>query len=189
LWSATGWPRRPDGLIFGPDPGPGFTWAQICEGARIVREEFSALGLPSYVKSTGSKGLHVMVPLEPAWEFGRIRGLCKAIVDTIVSRHPQRFVGKAAKDIRSERIFLDYLRKLVPYDTANVMLLEGESQFVVSAIRGYEYFQEVQALHTGHSLSGSLLTRHVKNIQTELSCIGRMPWIYPALPRWGTCES
>jgi len=124
--SRTDMPTRPDRIIFDLDPGPGLTWAQICEGARIVREEFSALGLPSYVKSTGSKGLHVMVPLEPAWEFGRIRGLCKAIVDTIVSRHPQRFVGKAAKDIRSERIFLDYLRNaegasaIAPYSTRNL---------------------------------------------------------------------
>jgi len=124
--SLTDMPTRPDRIIFDLDPGPGLTWAQICEGARIVREEFSALGLPSYVKSTGSKGLHVMVPLEPIWEFGRIRGLCKAIVDGIVARHPQLFVGKAAKDIRNERIFLDYLRNaegasaVAPYSTRNL---------------------------------------------------------------------
>jgi len=124
--SRTDMPTRPDRIIFDLDPGPGLTWKQICEGARIVREEFSALGLPSYVKSTGSKGLHVMVPLEPIWEFGRIRSLCKAIVDGIVSRHPERFVGKAAKDIRTERIFLDYLRNaegasaVAPYSTRNL---------------------------------------------------------------------
>ncbi len=124
--SRTDMPTRPDRIIFDLDPGPGLTWAQICEGARIIREEFSALSLPSYVKSTGSKGLHVMVPLEPVWEFGRIRGLCKAIVDGIVSRHPQLFVGKAAKDIRNERIFLDYLRNaegasaVAPYSTRNL---------------------------------------------------------------------
>lgn len=124
--SRTDMPTRPDRIIFDLDPGPGLSWAQICQGARIVREEFSVLGLRSYVKSTGSKGLHVMVPLEPVWEFGRVRSLCKAIVDGIVSRHPQLFVGKAAKDIRTERIFLDYLRNaegasaIAPYSTRNL---------------------------------------------------------------------
>ena len=124
--SSTDMPTRPDRIIFDLDPGPGVAWPQIAAGARIVREEFSALGLMSHVKSTGSKGLHVVVPVEPVWEFPRIRSLCKAIVDGIVMRHPGLFVGKAAKDIRSERIFLDYLRNsegasaIAPYSTRNL---------------------------------------------------------------------
>jgi len=124
--SRTDTPTRPDRIVFDLDPGPGVAWARIAENARIVREEFSALGLVSYLKSTGSKGLHVVVPVEPVWEFVRVRSLCKAIVDTIVTRHPDRFVGKAAKDIRSERVFLDYLRNsegasaIAPYSTRNL---------------------------------------------------------------------
>ena len=124
--SHTDAPTRPDSIVFDLDPGPGVTWAQIASGARIVRDEFTALGLVCYLKSTGSKGLHVVVPIEPAWEFVRIRGLCKAIVDIVVAHHPDLFVGKAAKNIRDGRIFLDYLRNsegasaIAAYSTRNL---------------------------------------------------------------------
>jgi bifunctional non-homologous end joining protein LigD len=124
--SGTDMPTRPDRIIFDLDPGPGLTWPRIAEGARIVREEFSALGFTSFLKSTGSKGLHVVVPIEASWEFVGVRSLCKAITDTIVAHHPELFVGKAAKDIRTERIFLDYLRNsegasaVAPYSTRNL---------------------------------------------------------------------
>ena len=112
--------------MFDLDPGPGVTWRLICTGARIVRDEFAALGLKSYLKSTGSKGLHVVVPVEPVWEFVRVRALCKGIVDAIAARHPELFVGKMAKDLRDGRIFLDYLRNaegasaIAPYSTRNL---------------------------------------------------------------------
>ena len=124
--SRTDTPTRPDRIVFDLDPGPNVAWPQIAEGARIVREEFAALGLTSHLKSTGSKGLHVAIALDPVWEFVAIRSLCKAVVDSIVTRYPALFVGKAAKNLRDGRIFLDYLRNsegasaIAPFSTRNL---------------------------------------------------------------------
>jgi bifunctional non-homologous end joining protein LigD len=116
-------PTRPDRICFDLDPGPDVTWAQICSAARLVREEVEGLGFSAWVKSTGSKGLHVVLPIEPVWEFERIRAFTKGIVDRLVARHPEALVGKMAKDARGGRIFFDYLRNaegasaVAPYST------------------------------------------------------------------------
>jgi bifunctional non-homologous end joining protein LigD len=116
-------PGRPDRICFDLDPGPEVTWDQICSAAVIVAEECSLLGFTPYLKSTGSKGLHVVLPIEPVWEFERVRALSKAIVDRLCARHPEALVGKMAKSARVNRIFLDYLRNaegasaVSPYST------------------------------------------------------------------------
>jgi bifunctional non-homologous end joining protein LigD len=108
--SRTDAPTRPDRICFDLDPGPGVEWAQIRTAALAVREECAELGLSAFLKSTGSKGLHVVVPIEPVWEFERIRALAKALVDRLVARDPSSLVGKMAKSARTGRIFVDYLR-------------------------------------------------------------------------------
>jgi len=119
-------PTRPDSIVFDLDPGPDVTWPQICSAAGLVREECEALGFVPFLKSTGSKGLHVVLPIEPVWEFVRIRALAKSIVDRIVSDHPDTLTGKMAKNVRGGRIFLDYLRNsegasaVAPYSTRNL---------------------------------------------------------------------
>jgi bifunctional non-homologous end joining protein LigD len=116
-------PARPDRICFDLDPGPDVAWAQIRSAALVVREECERLGFSAYLKSTGSKGLHVLLPIQPVWEFGRVRAFAKAIVDRLVGRHPEALVGKMAKDARGGRVFFDYLRNaegasaVAPYST------------------------------------------------------------------------
>ncbi len=128
--SRTDAPGRPDRLVFDLDPGPGVTWAGIVQGARVLKAELEALGLTAFVKSTGSKGLHVVAPLEPVWEFARVHALARAIADRVVADAPELYTAKMAKSQRSGRIFIDYVRNseaasaVVPYSTR---YLEGPS--------------------------------------------------------------
>jgi bifunctional non-homologous end joining protein LigD len=121
--SHTDAPARPDRLCFDLDPGPDVSWPQIRATALLVREECSALGFAPFVKSTGSKGLHVVIPIEPVWEFDRIRALAKLIAERIASRHPESLTSKMAKNVRGGRVFFDYLRNaegasaVAPYST------------------------------------------------------------------------
>jgi bifunctional non-homologous end joining protein LigD len=101
---------RPDRICFDLDPGPDVDWPQIRTAALLVREECEELGFSAYLKSTGSKGLHVVLPIEPIWDFVRVRAFSKAIVDRLVARHQETLVGKMAKAARGGRIFFDYLR-------------------------------------------------------------------------------
>jgi len=121
--SRTDHPNRPDRLVFDLDPGPGVTWPQIAKAARDVRSELEALGFAVFVKSTGSKGLHVVAPVEPVWEFSRMRALAKTIAERIALAHPDELTPKMAKSKREGRIFLDYVRNseaasaVLPYST------------------------------------------------------------------------
>jgi bifunctional non-homologous end joining protein LigD len=149
-------PTRPDRIVFDLDPGPGVDWAQICSAARLVREECGELGFTPFVKSTGSKGLHVVLPIEPVWEFVRVRALSKSIVDRLASGNPDMFTGKMAKDARGGRIFLDYLRNaegasaVAPYSTRN---LSGPSCSVPLAWDELTDDLDIRAFTTEHVLA------------------------------------
>ena len=116
-------PGRPDRIVLDLDPGPDVPWAQIVDAAFLLREACTNLGFEPFVKNTGSKGLHVVVPIEPVWEFERIRALAKTIADAAVSEDPTHLTSKMAKSQRGGRIFIDYVRNseaasaVAPYST------------------------------------------------------------------------
>lgn len=116
-------PGRPDRLIFDLDPGPDVDWEQIVRAAHVMRDEMESFGFTPFVKSTGSKGLHIVMPIEPVWEFNRVRALAKRIAERISERHPGEMTPKMAKDKRGGRIFVDYVRNsqtasaILPYST------------------------------------------------------------------------
>lgn len=119
-------PSRPDRIIFDLDPGPGVEWPQVVRAARAMRDECAALGFTPHVKSTGSKGLHVVLAIEPVWEFTRIRGLARGIAERVCAAHPDELTPKMAKNRRNGRIFVDYLRNsegasaVAPYSTRHL---------------------------------------------------------------------
>ncbi len=121
--SRTDEPRRPDRIIFDLDPGPDLSWEQIVATAAIVRDECDALGFVPFVKGTGSKGLHIVLPIEPVWEFERVHALAKNIAEQLAARHPAELTPKMSKALRPGRIFIDYVRNsetasaVAPYST------------------------------------------------------------------------
>jgi len=108
--SRTDEPRRPDRIVFDLDPGPDVSWEQITQAAVLMRDECASLGFKPFVKSTGSKGLHIVLPIEPVWEFDRIRLFAKSIAERIAGNHPAELTPKMSKKLRPGRIFIDYVR-------------------------------------------------------------------------------
>ncbi len=103
-------PTRPNRLVFDLDPGPDVPWEQIAGVARLIRTECAALGFSPYLKSTGSKGLHVVMAIEPVWEFDRVRALARGLAERIAKQRPDEVTSTMAKSKRSGRVFIDYLR-------------------------------------------------------------------------------
>jgi bifunctional non-homologous end joining protein LigD len=124
VWGST-WPdiERPDTLVFDLDPDPTVPWSALADGARLVRGVLHNLGLESFVKTTGGKGLHVVVPLTPSAGWEEVRLFCKQVADTVVSRAPDRFTANMSKSKRGGKIFIDYVRNnrgataIAPYST------------------------------------------------------------------------
>jgi len=101
---------RPDRIVFDLDPGEGVTWKQIQEGTELTRALLEELGLASFLKTSGGKGLHVIVPLTPKDGWEEVRAVAKAIVEHLATVIPDRFVAKSGAQNRVGRIFVDYLR-------------------------------------------------------------------------------
>ncbi len=100
----------PDQLIFDLDPGDGVEWLQVVEGAHEVRARLAEMKLESFVKATGGKGLHVVVPLEPEVEWDIAKAFAKAVAEQMAGDSPSRYVSTMSKKIRTGRVFIDYLR-------------------------------------------------------------------------------
>jgi bifunctional non-homologous end joining protein LigD len=102
--------ETPDRLVFDLDPAPGFGWEGVVEATRAVRDRLAALGLDSFLKTTGGKGLHVVVPIAPEHDWGVVKPFARAVAAAMAEAEPGRFTINMAKKARTGRIFLDYLR-------------------------------------------------------------------------------
>ena len=101
---------KPDRVIFDLDPGEGVIWAHIQEAAVLTRGMLNELGLQAWVKTSGGKGLHVVVPLTPRLDYETVRAFSQAVVQHMSKVIPSRFVVKSGGTNRIGKIFIDYLR-------------------------------------------------------------------------------
>ncbi|HEX8605691.1 MAG TPA: DNA primase small subunit domain-containing protein, partial [Pseudoduganella sp.] len=97
-------------MVFDLDPGQGVTWQRIQEAAQLMRAFLAELGLPSFLKTSGGKGLHVVVPLRPQHDWDTVKGFSSFIVEHMARTLPDRFAFKSGPKNRVGRIFIDYLR-------------------------------------------------------------------------------
>lgn len=123
-WGSTtaAW-EKPDMIIMDLDPGPGVSWETVIEAARETRDRLEALGLNSFVKTSGGKGLHIVAPLKPVAQWPAAKAFTKALADQMATENPDRFVSTVSKAKRQGKILVDYLRNqrgqtaVAPYST------------------------------------------------------------------------
>jgi len=101
---------HPDRIVFDLDPGEGVAWKAMQEGAELMRSLLEQIGLASFLKTSGGKGLHVVVPIAPKDDWDAVRELAKRTVEHMAATLPERFVAKSGAKNRVGRIFVDYLR-------------------------------------------------------------------------------
>jgi bifunctional non-homologous end joining protein LigD len=101
---------RPDRIIMDLDPDLTVPWKFVIEGAQLVRTLLNELDLECFVKTTGGKGLHVVLPLRRAHTWDEVKAFSKGLADHLVRLVPDRFVVSMSKQKRKGKIYLDYLR-------------------------------------------------------------------------------
>jgi len=110
-WGATvADPEHPDRLVFDLDPGEGVSWTQIKAAAHEVRARLQEAGLESFVRLSGGKGVHVVVPLQPKPGWEQARAFCEAFAQAMAQHAPDRYVATMSKARRKGVIFIDWLR-------------------------------------------------------------------------------
>jgi bifunctional non-homologous end joining protein LigD len=102
--------EQPDRMVFDLDPGPQVSWTAIVEGALHVRAALQLLDLESFVKTTGSKGLHVVVPLVPDAGWKETLAFTHTVALAISRAEPRRYTASIPKAGREDKILIDYLR-------------------------------------------------------------------------------
>ncbi|MFE1770870.1 non-homologous end-joining DNA ligase [Streptomyces sp. NPDC059008] len=107
--SRAGRPHHPDRLVFDLDP-PGADFEPVREAARAVVGLLDELGLPTALMTTGSRGLHVIVPLDGRGDFDTVRGFARDAAEVLAQRHPDRLTTAVRKKARGERLYLDVQR-------------------------------------------------------------------------------
>jgi bifunctional non-homologous end joining protein LigD len=98
-----------DRIVFDIDPGDGVGWPSVVAAARDVRQRLAAIDLESFVKLSGGKGLHVVLPIDGA-DWDTAKTFAQAVALAMTADEPERYVAKMTKSLRPGKIFMDYLR-------------------------------------------------------------------------------
>jgi bifunctional non-homologous end joining protein LigD len=97
-------------LIFDFDPAPELRFVEVIDAARTVRKMLDRIELKSFVKTTGGKGLHVVVPLKRKQDWDGVKNFALAMATALAQAMPSRFTANLKKEARHGKIFVDYLR-------------------------------------------------------------------------------
>jgi bifunctional non-homologous end joining protein LigD len=101
---------KPDRMVFDLDPGEGISWSNVLEAAELTRTLLQELGLESFLKTSGGKGLHVFVPLKPRDDWETVKSFAKAVSEHLAKVIPSLFTAVSGPNNRRGRVFVDYIR-------------------------------------------------------------------------------
>jgi bifunctional non-homologous end joining protein LigD len=115
--------NRPDSLTIDLDPHEDMGWSKVKEAALEVRDRLDALGLQSFLKLTGGKGLHVVAPINQRPDWDTVKNFTRILAQNMVKDSPELYTAHSRKSQRRGKIFIDYLRNeygasaIAPYST------------------------------------------------------------------------
>jgi bifunctional non-homologous end joining protein LigD len=157
--------ERPDRITFDLDPGPGISWDALKAAAEHVRTRMRELGLGAFVKTTGGKGLHLVVPIAPkqSWEF--VKDFSRSLAESLAREAPERYTITMSKAKRRGKIFIDYLRNSRTASAVCAYSTRARPGATVSVpLRWQELTQDLR----GHF--------NMRNVPERLARLGKDPW-------------
>ncbi len=125
-------PLLPDRMIFDLDPDPEAPWQNVIDGASEVRERMRELGLESFLKTTGGKGLHIVIPIQRKFGFPAIKAFTRAIAESMAHDDPKRYIATMSKEKRKGKIFIDYLRNDITATAVSAFSVRARTAATVS---------------------------------------------------------
>jgi len=136
---------HPDRVIFDLDPGAGVAWETMLEAAMLVHALLDELGLQAWLKTSGGKGLHVVVPLAPQRSYDELKAFSRAAVQHLAATLPQRFTARSGAANRQGKIFVDYLRNGFSQTTAAAFSARARPGLGVSMPVSWEQLSKLKS--------------------------------------------
>ncbi len=157
--------EQPDRMIFDLDPAPDVDWPHIRAGAQRLRARLQELDLGAFVKTTGGKGLHIVVPIAPkqSWEF--VRDFSRSLAEGMARDDPDRYIATMSKSKRRGKIFIDYLRNSRTATAVSAYSTRARVGAPVSVpLRWEELHKDLRAHFT------------IRNVPERLARLKKDPW-------------
>lgn len=159
-------PERPDMLIFDFDPDDDVAWEEIVKSAQEMRTLLRKMGFCGFLKTTGGKGLHVVVPIEPTLDWAQAKEFTRAIAEMFTRAFPDRFVATVSKAKRKGKIFIDYLRNQEGATAIGAYCIRARKNAPVSTpVAWTELGEDLRFDHF-----------NVKTVPARLAKLKRDPW-------------
>ena len=166
-WNATAVDLdKPDRFVLDLDPDPALPWKSMVEATQLTLSVLDELGLKAFLKTSGGKGIHVVVPLTRKLGWDEVKGFSHAIVSHMAKLLPDRFSAVSGPKNRVGRIFIDYLRNGLGATTICAYAVRTREGLPVSV----PIFREEVA-----ELKGANLW-NVHNVHERLAEVGHEPW-------------
>jgi len=157
---------HPDRIVLDLDPDEALPWEDLKEAVLVVKTLVENLGLAAFLKTTGGKGLHVVVPIKPTVEWEHVKGFTNAIAELLARTFPDRFTAKLLKVSRHGKIFIDYLRNAEGATAVAAYSLRAKANAPISTPIGWEELaRDVRFAHF-----------NVNNVPARLRKLKRDPW-------------
>jgi bifunctional non-homologous end joining protein LigD len=154
-----------DRIVFDLDPGEGVDWKGVVQAARDVHDRLAAIKLESFVKLSGGKGLHVVLPIAGT-DWDTTKTFVQAFAQAMAADDPDRYVAKMTKSLRGGKIFIDYLR--------NSLEQTSVAAYSTRARAGAPVSVPVTWQELGRTTGGNQYT--VLNLAKRLGSIKQDPW-------------
>ena len=156
----------PDVIVFDFDPADDVPWSELVDAVRLLKTLLEELGFQTFIKTTGGKGLHVVLPVRPALGWDDIKAFTKAIAELMVQSFPERFVATVTKAKRHGKIFVDYLRNA-----------EGATAIAPYSLRARAHAPVAMPI-AWEELTSDIRREHfnLRNVPERLARMKKDPW-------------
>jgi bifunctional non-homologous end joining protein LigD len=158
--------ERPDRLVFDLDPDPSVPWKRVIESAGQLRSFFEDLGLATFVKTTGGKGLHLVLPIQRRIDWDEARGACRTIAAAVAKADPSRYTIHLSKAARGGKIFIDYLRNSRGATSIAAYSTRARAGAPVATPISWD---ELSSIHSAAQFT-------LQNVPNRLAHLQRDPW-------------
>ena len=159
-------PEHPDRMIIDLDPDESLPWARICDGAEILRQRLEAMGFAVFLRTTGGKGLHLVMAMAPGQDWALVKGFSEAFAKAAAGDQPGLFTAVSGKERRKGRIYLDYVRNARGASAVASYSLRARPGFPVATPIAWE---ELRKLSGGNAFNRL-------NVHRRLESLAADPW-------------